>query len=205
MVRKTKEEAAITHRNLLKAGLAVFSERGYTAATLQDIAARAGLTRGAIYWHFGSKAELYAALLAEYSTRGSEITEAAIAEGGSMSDVLRRVFVRLLTAVEEDKDLRAAMELSMFKTEMTDELQHSLRQQRQGGRQLMQGIASAMRQGIESGELRPDLPAEDMAQAFMALQNGAVYLWLADPRAFSLKGIAGSLAEIFLAGVRRQT
>ncbi len=204
MVRKTKEEAAITRRNLLKAGLAVFSERGYTGATLQDIAVRAGLTRGAIYWHFGSKAELYAALIDEYSTRGSEITQSAIAEGGNLGDVLRRVFIRLLTAVEEEEDLRAAMELSMFKTERTDELQHSLRQQRQGGRQLIQGIASAMQQGIESGELRPDIRAEDMAHGFMALQNGAVYLWLADPHAFSLQRVAGSLAEIFLEGVRRQ-
>lgn len=204
MVRKTKEEAALTHRSLLKAALAVFGERGYSAATLQDVAARAGVTRGAIYWHFGSKAELYAALIEEYSTRGAEITQAAIAEGGTYSDVLRRVFVRLLTAVEEDADLRAAMELSMFKTEMTEELQHSLRQQRQAGRRLLQGIAGAMQQGINSGELRPDVRPEDMAHAFIALQNGAIYLWLTDPRAFSLRGIADALAEIYLTGVHRR-
>jgi TetR/AcrR family acrAB operon transcriptional repressor len=204
MVRKTKEEAALTHRSLLKAALAVFGERGYSAATLQDVAARAGVTRGAIYWHFGSKAELYAALIEEYSTRGAEITQGAIAEGGTYSDVLRRVFVRLLIAVEEDADLRAAMELSMYKTEMTDELQHGLRQQRQAGRRLLQGIAGAMQQGIDSGELRPDVRPEDMAHAFIALQNGAIYLWLADPRAFSLRGIADALAEIYLMGVHRR-
>jgi len=61
MARRTKEEAGLTRASLLRAALAVFSTKGYAAATLEDVAAKAGVTRGAIYWHFGSKAELYTA------------------------------------------------------------------------------------------------------------------------------------------------
>ena len=116
-MRKTKEEAAITRESLLQAALAVFSRKGYTAATMEDVARQAGVTRGAIYWHFGSKAELYTALLSEYSARGGEIVQAAAAEGGSLVEILRRVFIRLLEAVESDAALRAVMDISLFKTD----------------------------------------------------------------------------------------
>ncbi|NIV11690.1 MAG: TetR family transcriptional regulator, partial [Aliifodinibius sp.] len=72
-----KEEAAITRDQLLNKALTVFSKKGYSAATLQDIASEADMTRGAIYWHFGSKAELYNTLIKEYSDRGSQIVKQA--------------------------------------------------------------------------------------------------------------------------------
>ena len=74
-MKRTKEEAAITRQVLLKQALGVFSQKGYAATTLQDIAEAAELTRGAIYWHFGSKAELYNTLLREYSDKGNVIMQ----------------------------------------------------------------------------------------------------------------------------------
>ena len=62
-MRRTKEEAAVTRATLLKAALAVFSSKGYDATTLDDIASAAKVTRGAIYWHFKSKADLYNTLI----------------------------------------------------------------------------------------------------------------------------------------------
>ena len=54
-MRKTKEEAALTRKRLLEAAVRVFSEKGFTASKLSEIADKAGVTRGAIYWHFGNK------------------------------------------------------------------------------------------------------------------------------------------------------
>jgi AcrR family transcriptional regulator len=61
-MRKTKEEAEITRQNLLKAALVVFSRRGYNATRLEDIADEAGVTRGALYHHFGDKESLFLAV-----------------------------------------------------------------------------------------------------------------------------------------------
>jgi len=58
-MRRTKEEAAQTRQELLDAALTVFSQEGYEAARLQDIAQAAAVTRGAIYHHFGNKAGLF--------------------------------------------------------------------------------------------------------------------------------------------------
>ena len=203
-MRRTKEEAEKTRQDLLKAALSVFSQKGYAATTLEDVAKEAGVTRGAIYWHFGSKAELYAALLEEYSARGTEIVQTAVAEGGSMVDILRRIFIRLLTAVESDPALRAVMEINLFKTEYSPELSDTLSMQVENGRVLLAGISQAMEQGIASGELRSDLKAEDLARAFIAFQNGVLHLWLIDPSAFDLGERAPKMAEILIQGISHE-
>ena len=199
-MRRTKAEAAVTKETLFKAGLSVFSRKGYTATTLEDIAREAGVTRGAIYWHFGSKAELYNALLNEYASRSGPLVQAAIAEGGSLVDVLRRVYTRLLVAVATDDALRAAIEISLFKAERSPELQPN----QAIGRALLGSLGAAMRQGIASGELRGDLDPDEMARAFLASNNGAISLWLTTPAAFSLEASAPALAEIFISGIRAQ-
>ena len=63
MVRKTKEEAQETRNLILDTAEAVFSEKGVSRTTLNDIAKAADLTRGAIYWHFKNKADLFDAML----------------------------------------------------------------------------------------------------------------------------------------------
>jgi TetR/AcrR family acrAB operon transcriptional repressor len=62
MVRRTKEEALATRAALLDAAEKVFRQHGVTRATLGAVASAAGVTRGALYWHFRDKDELFAAL-----------------------------------------------------------------------------------------------------------------------------------------------
>ncbi len=200
-MKRTKEEAAETHETLLKAALKVFSHKGFFAASLEDVAKEANVTRGAIYWHFGSKAELYNALLGKYATLSQEIVQTAAAQGGSLTDILRRVFIRLLETVATNPELRAMMEITLFKTERTPDLAASQLQRLESSRSLITGVADVMRQGIASGELRRDLDPEDLARAFMAFQNGAIYLWLFDPSSFSLQDSAPALADIFMQGI----
>src|SRR5512139_1446642 len=203
-MRRTKEEAAVTRSKVLKAALSVFSTKGYAATTLDDVAASANVTRGAIYWHFKSKADLYNTLTEELSARGAELVQQAVAEGGTLLEILRRVFVRQCALIEEDKEARAVMELAMFKTGLDPELQAGRKKQLKAGNTLIEGITAAMQQGIHMGILRNDLDPADMARAFIAFENGAIQLWLTTPRAFSLKTSAESFADILIAGLQKQ-
>src|ERR1700682_3915435 len=63
MARRTKEEAQGTRHRLLDAAEHVFHEKGVAHASLEEIAAAAEVTRGAIYWHFKDKAELFDAMM----------------------------------------------------------------------------------------------------------------------------------------------
>src|SRR5438045_7179395 len=63
MPRRTKAEAQETRSSILDAAERVFYEKGVANASLEEIAAAADLTRGAIYWHFKDKAELFDAMM----------------------------------------------------------------------------------------------------------------------------------------------
>jgi TetR/AcrR family acrAB operon transcriptional repressor len=202
-MRRTKEEAAVTRATLLKTALSVFSAKGYAAATLDDVAKAAKVTRGAIYWHFKSKADLYNTLVRESSARGAGVVQQAVSEGGSLIEILQRIFVRVCTMIEEDKELRAVMELTLFKTGLDSDLQTGRKKQIEEGNALLKGITEAMRQGIEQDVLRDDIDPADMARAFIAFENGAIQLWLLSPKSFSLKASAESFADILVTGLQR--
>jgi AcrR family transcriptional regulator len=65
MARRTKAEAEQTRRKILKAALDLFVEKGYERATFEDVAERISLTKGAVYWHFKSKPDLFTELVAD--------------------------------------------------------------------------------------------------------------------------------------------
>lgn len=200
-MRRTKEEAEATRQDVLRSALQVFSEKGYAAATLKDIADRAGVTRGAVYWHFENKADLYNTLLAEFSTMSSQIVAKAIEAGGTLPEILKRVFVRLLQEVERDRELRAVLELELFTMLRIAELEDSRQKQLETGEQLLAGISQAMEEGIQAGYLRKDFEPITMARSFLAFQKGAIQLWLVDPKSFSLQLEAEAMAEIYLKGI----
>ena len=58
-MRKTKKDAEKTKQDLIEAGIDIFSRKLYSDVNISEIAKMAGVTRGAVYWHFKNKAELF--------------------------------------------------------------------------------------------------------------------------------------------------
>lgn len=202
-MRRTKEEAAVTRITLLKTALTLFSTKGYAATSIDDITKAAKMTRGALYYHFTNKADLYNTLIEEVSATGANIVQQAVAEGGTFTEILKRVFIRQLVYIEENKEARAVMELALFKTGTHPELQSGREKQIESGKLMIESIAQAMQIGVASGELRNDISPREMARSFVAFQNGIIQLWLAAPKTFSLKGSAGTFADILIAGLKK--
>ncbi|MEJ2267040.1 MAG: TetR family transcriptional regulator [Anaerolineales bacterium] len=200
-MRRTKEEAAQTRQDLLEAALTIFSQQGYAAARLEDIAEAAGVTRGAIYHHFGSKADLFQALVEDASALGSNVVQNAIAEGGTFVEITRRVLVRTMHLLEDNRRFREVMALTLFKTGGSPELDAFTQQRHEQARTQVEQIAGFFRSGIEQGALRSDLAPNTAARAFLAYQNGLALLWLSNPEAFSIKGEAEELAGVLLNGI----
>lgn len=202
-MRRTQEEAAVTRATLLRTALTLFSAKGYAATSIEDITQAAKLTRGALYHHFTNKADLYNTLVEEVSASGANIVQESVAEGGTFTEILKRIFVRQLTYIEDNKEARAVMELALFKTGAHPELQAGRERQIQGGKAMIDGIAQAMQIGVASGELREDIHPKEMALSFIAFQNGVIQLWLASPKSFSLKGSAGTFADFLIQGLKK--
>jgi TetR/AcrR family transcriptional regulator, acrAB operon repressor len=201
-VKRTAAEAAETRQAILRAALAEFSRRGYSATTLDGVARAAGVTRGAVYWHFANKATLYEELLRAFGGQAEAIMGAAAAEGGDFIAICQRILTRLFIRLEEDKELRAVMELTLFKTEHTEELADVVANQRASMNEVVTQLAVIMQAGIAQGALRADLDPFDVARGFLAYQQGVFSLWLTDPNAFSLRVRASALADLFISGIR---
>lgn len=200
-MRRTKEDAEITKRNLLDAGLIVFSQKGYAATRVEDIAKQANVTTGAIYHHFEGKSDLYSALVDLNSAKANQLAEQILQEGGTPATILRHLLVRLFQFAEEDEEYRAVVELSINMTGFVPELDEITEQILEGRRQLAQFLSNLIREGIKAGEFRHDVSPEDAALALVGFMNGMGLIWVQDPEHFSIKERAENLVDSFLSGI----
>lgn len=159
-----------SRNRVLDAALQVFADRGYERATVDEIAAVAGLSKGTFYWHFSSKAELFQALLEERIDRPVdavlELTRTAPAERPTAPDVGAGVG-RLLA--EQPAILRLWQEYwSAAARDAEVRERYTARQRR-----LREAVANALRIRQHTlGDVPFALPPEHLATAFIALALG---------------------------------
>ena len=200
-MRKTKAATDETRQAIVAAALQVFSQRGYTATRLDDIGQAAGVTRGAVYWHFKSKAELYTAILSEAYAHLDTVLTTAWQQAPTFTEGLRRLILAYFQHIQENSTFRAALEISLFKTELTEELAEGRHQKQVGVNASLAGLRQLISSGREAGEFRRDLNPAWAALSCLSLLHGTVELWLVDDQAFALSDAAPALAELFLRSI----
>jgi len=207
LMRRTKEEAEVTREKLLDAALKVFSEKGYATTTLDDIAKEAGVTRGAIYWHFkGGKVDVFNSILTERYGRVNALIGRVISEPGRPLEVLERLLVSLMELIVDDSDFRAVQSMIMFKTEVSDELTGGMREKSESFDWSVRFVADLIRKGKAAGEVRADVDQEVAAIAAAGLLNGVIMMWLVNEsvsssKQFPLKKYARPLVRTFIDGL----
>ncbi len=200
-MKRTKEEAEETRKSVLDAALRVFSRKGYAAAALKEIAEEAGVTRGAIYHHFGSKAKLYIALADSASVQAWALVDLAIEEGGAFTEIISRIMIYHANLLEDDPRYRQVVMLTLTSAQASAVPAALKGRQYHEAKAAVDRVAGHFQMGIAQGELRADLDPYAGARAMLSLQNGLAYLWLANPDAFSLKESAPALIDVFLKGI----
>jgi TetR/AcrR family transcriptional regulator, acrAB operon repressor len=203
MARRTKEEAQETRNRILDTAEEVFREQGVTSTSLADIADAAGVTRGAIYWHFRNKGDLFAAMLDRVALPMEEmIRRAADASTEDPLSSLRACCVHVLRQAAEDLRCRRVFEILTRKCEYVDEL-HSLSQRvlqcRADGLEMME---RALRNAMRRGQLSRHVNARRGALGLHAYVDGLIYDWLMDPTYFALGKEAEALVDLYLGGLR---
>jgi TetR/AcrR family acrAB operon transcriptional repressor len=200
-MRRTKEQALVTRHRLLDAAERLFATHGVSRTSLHDIAAAAGLTRGAIYWHFAGKAELFDALL----TRVTLPLEAAIesAEAGQVDalEAVRTRFVVALRVTADDARTRRVFDIALHKVEHTGELRALRRRRRQARDAWLAGTERALRRAQREGRIAAAASPRDAAIGLLALIDGLIANWLLDPRAFDLLGVGTEMLDRTLQGL----
>jgi TetR/AcrR family acrAB operon transcriptional repressor len=203
MARRTKEEAQETRNRILDTAEEVFREQGVTSTSLADIADAAGVTRGAIYWHFRNKGDLFTAMVDRVTLPMEEmIRQAADASTEDPLSSLRACCVHVLRQTAEDLRCRRVFEILARKCEYVEEL-HSLSQRvlqcRAEGLEMME---RALRNAIGRGQLPRHVNARRGALGLHAYVDGLIYDWLLDPSFFALGREAEALMDLYLDGLR---
>ena len=122
MARRTKEAAAVTREQLLDAAERVFRERGVAGSTLGEVAAQAGVTRGAVYWHFRDKSDLYAAMCERATLPLQTMVErAGISPHADPMAALRELALTALARLAGDTRAQAIARMDIALSEMVVE------------------------------------------------------------------------------------
>jgi len=130
-MRRTKAEAEATRLAILAAARRVFARRGVTRTTMEHVATDAGVSRGAIYWHFANKSALFDAMREQVTVPLIDRSDFALLST-SMPDPLTAVegfLCNLVDGVVKDRDTRQTFHIMMLKCEYVDELEPELARQ----------------------------------------------------------------------------
>ena len=174
MARRTKEQAQQTREEILKGALNVFSEKGYSRATLNNIAKRISMTRGAIYWHFKDKQDLLIALMEAMHQREEELLEHK-PSNESCLDNLRDQFMARADLLENHEDFRKFAVLMSLQVEWATEKHLADRVRGETMRtRPFRFVPQHLALAEEKGEIRPEVDLNIVEDILVGLFTGLV-------------------------------
>jgi AcrR family transcriptional regulator len=175
--RRPKREEV--RRRLLEAATSVFARRGYSEATLEEVAEEAGFSKGAVYSNFAGKEEIFYALLREHvgerigrigrAVTAADTLQAAGAAAGRAGG----------EAVDREPDWQRLFLEFVTRASRRPELQAELARQRAELREL---IAAEAQDPLQALGVRSALSAAQLANVMLALSNGLAIEQLIQPQ-----------------------
>lgn len=187
MARKTPEEAARTRQRILDAAVEVFVRDGIASATLEQVARQAGVSRGAIYWHFKGKQDLLQSILDEQS----HPLECAVPADIGFQAGWQRLREDLGESVSADAPRRLT-EIILHKSERraaSEPIPLRLEQLREC---FMRRLQRLLTDAVANGELAAELDIPAIGEVFQGCVGGLLFECLQRPGAAARK-IAATL------------
>lgn len=180
MARRTKAEAEQTRAQILNAARRVFHERGVGQTTLEHIALAAGVTRGAIYWHFANKGELLQAMCDEVAIPFIDQLDYTLLQD-NRADALSRVrnfLLQVSRTIEADERLQTIMQVLEFKCEFVGERAQDLGDWIRHNEELFAKLERTYAAAQQAGQLRRDLTPALAALETLCFLTGLIRLQL---------------------------
>lgn len=204
MVRRTKADALVTRNSLLDAAEHLFQANGVSRTSLNDIATAAGTTRGAIYWHFKDKADLFNAMM-ERVTMPLEGTLACAAGKAEAADnpllSLRDSMMNALKQTATDEQTRRVFEVATHKVEYVSEMQAVRDRHLLVRNQCVTMTEKALREVVRREDIKLPMPLPTAALGLHVIMDGLIQNWLLEPLAFDLVKSGRHTMDAYLAGL----
>lgn len=195
MAKRTKAEALKTRQELIETAIAQFALHGVSKTTLNDIADAANVTRGAIYWHFENKTQLFNEMWQQQPSL-RELIQERLTEGLENSPLqqLREKLIVALQYIAEIPRLQALLQILYHKCEFTDEMlsEAVIREKMGFNPQILREVLLACQ---KQGTLANNM---DLEVAMIVIEGafcGIVKNWLINTAGFDLHKQAPALVE----------
>jgi TetR/AcrR family transcriptional repressor of mexAB-oprM operon len=202
-MRRTKEDAEKTRCAILAAAEELFLQNGVAHTSLEQIARHAGVTRGAVYWHFENKADLFHAMLSQVRLPPEQLTQRLVVDPDAEPlRPLRDLCVESVRSLDQEQK-RRIFTILLHRCEMTEELRparerhHAL---------IIQFIALCEQQFHEAArrdQLRDGIQPRQAAHALHALLVGLFTDLTRDPPSFDLALDPAVLIDALFRGLTR--
>jgi TetR/AcrR family transcriptional regulator, acrAB operon repressor len=202
-MRRTKECAEQTRQALLDAAERVFEEKGVSRTSLQDVAQAAGLTRGAVYWHFKDKADLFNAMMDRtvfpMEQAGERLSTAPEADPVQQ---VREALLDVLRQIEGCERTRRVINVATRKAEFVAELDAARQRHLEVHLGWRAHIEGAVARAQAAGQLQSSRSAREVAVGLSALLSGLIELWMLEPSLFPLVTAGEQSVDTYLAGLK---
>jgi AcrR family transcriptional regulator len=182
--RRTKAaraQKAGSRDRLIEAAGRVFSERGYREASVDDVAAAAGVSKGAVYWHFETKEDLLHAVIEERVRDRTEALLARLAEAPTDTDAGHEVGDRYMRLLTKERELVLLMNEYWSLAVRNPELRKRYSERQRARRDALARALQVRQEHMGTPDV--GLPTEEAATAFLALASGLAMQRLIDPEA----------------------
>lgn len=202
MSPRTKEQTAKIReerrRQILDAARQVFSQKGFEATNVSDVAAAAGVSQGTIYHYFDSKDDLFMAVFEEWLTTCAYQGYAESALTADTTADRLRVFAQTAAQMMIDSATFLPVQMEFWSHILRNDV---IRERfRLVFAELRTFLGQIIRAGMDSGEFRP-ADAEVLAAIAFAVYDGLILQWLADPEAVDWQQASRALVETMLTGL----
>lgn len=202
MARRSKEEALATRDRLLDAAEHLFQAQGVSRTSLQDIARRAGATRGAIYWHFRDKADLFNAMMERVTLPLEQSFEELVQDEQAdplahMRDLVREALGRIAA----DPQTRRVFEVATHKVEYVDELQAVRLRHLTVRTKFLAQVERGLLAAADRENVALAVPAVTAAQGVHAIIDGLIQNWMLDNTAYDLSAVGQDVMNVYLIGL----
>ncbi len=201
MVRKTKEDAELTRQSIIQAAREVFLARGVSRTTMEHIATQANVTRGAVYWHFKNKTELFHAMREQVFLPLIDRMDDTLLVEGSEAPLTRieNFLYSTIQTLEDSIETRQIYEIMMIKCEYVDELADVLQQILSNCSGITEKVALVYGRAKSKGHLRDGLDPDQLAQDTNLFFTGLLHMWVKDIHGSRFRHQARALIQSHIA------
>lgn len=180
----------------------MFLQRGVGRTSLNDIAHAAGLTRGAVYWHFEDKTALYNALMDRFSDSCQAVLQGHTATyGDDALATLRATAMTPLRLMREDPRAQRLFTIAMHRIEFSDDLAAIWARHVDKGSEYITMMEDALRAAQAQGPYPLRLPLRCAALGLFALIDGLLTYATLDPAGMAALADADSIVDAYLGGL----